>query len=79
MRDANDSNKKDIEKYLEEIIKNESYDELVNVFEIGRDPKNPDFEKTILDALKKKGYLFHLFKYSGDNFEHFHVNLPKFT
>jgi hypothetical protein len=28
----------------------------VAVFEIGKDPINSDFEKTILDALKKKGY-----------------------
>ncbi len=57
------SNKEEIARYLDKIIKNENYDDLVTVFEIGKDPNNSDFEKTILDSLKKKGY-FHLFKYN---------------
>ncbi len=49
-------NKKEIKRYLEEIIKNESYDDLVTVFQIGCFPNNSDFEKTISEALKKKGF-----------------------
>jgi hypothetical protein len=59
MSNLEDYIKEEIERYLEEIIKNESYNDLVNVFEIGKGPNNLDIEKTISEAFEKKSY-FHL-------------------
>jgi hypothetical protein len=56
MPQVNILNKEEIERYLEKIIKNKSYDDLVTMFKIVEDPSNSDFEKTIVDALKKKGF-----------------------
>jgi hypothetical protein len=55
MRNVNVSHKDEIKGYLKEIIQNKDYDDLVTVFEIGKEPNNSDIRKTILDALKKKG------------------------
>jgi hypothetical protein len=49
-------NKEEIQRYLEKIIKNNTYDDLVTVFEVDNYLNNSDFEKTISDALKKKGF-----------------------
>jgi hypothetical protein len=60
MPQVNILNKQEIERYLAKIIKNISYDDLVTVFESCNYLNNLDFEKTILDALRKKGF-FNLF------------------